>query len=59
MDGDAGGDEISYISKCILKKIVFLQDLDPIKFIATRKYTFGWVIENVVGLQVLNLSVKL
>ena len=41
------------------RKIVFLQDLDPIKCIATRKCAFGWAIENVVGLQVLNLSIKL
>ena len=41
------------------RKIVFLQDLDPIKCIATRKCAFGWAIEKVVGLQVLNLSIKL
>lgn len=59
MAGDGGGDVISYISKCVLKKIIFFLDLNPAQYIATGKCTFGWAIENVVGLQVLNLSIKL
>lgn len=57
--GDGSGDVINYISKCVLKKIIFLLDLNPTQYIATGKCTFGWAIENVVGLQVLNLFLKL